>query len=331
MVLVLMVLMSRGEAQTTLQCDSGAVKVRAGVNTLPETLAGNTTYCLTESGVYTESDNQWRITNPNVKLQEASGVEAEMRGTIIPTEAADGFIFKGIYLDGSYGQQEAPRYDKCPLGCDTYATRAMFIDGADNFRLTGGFEITNRAPSGNTARAGQCILVTRQGSTGGVIEDGFVHHCGQIPRNNHEHAMFIGGLRNSVIRDMLVWEYADRGLQAYPNTNNVDVIGNVFAGGNSYAGMLTDGNATDVDMIGNVSAYNSTWNFYSGPESRGSGNDLGNNCFGPTKKVKTDASVREFGSVVANPLFDSSLADGIVKVTNRDCAAKLPERSRFRP
>ena len=318
-------------------CDA---TLQPGTDTVPETPSANTVYCL-RAGNYYEGDKTFRITNPNVTFRSYPGETAEIRGTIRPTPTGDGFTLGkpgtvwpnldgGVVVDGSYGNQNQPGYQKCPFGCDTWATQGIFVE-SDNVTIVGN-EIKNRRPNGDTALAGQCVLITgTSDSDNSLIAGNFIHHCGQIPRNNHEHALYISGLQNSRIANNLVWEYADRGLQGYSSPFNVDVVGNVFAGGNASAGMHTSESATDVNMVNNVSAYNKDWNFYSGPTSSGSGNHLTGNCFGPQRLVKTDASVIESGSVTADPQFDSSIADGIVRVTNPECAAKLPAGSRFRP
>jgi hypothetical protein len=151
-----------------------------------------------------------------------------------------------------------------------------------------------------------------------------------VPRNNHEHAIFASGMHDGEFVDNLVWEYADRGFQGSAAPRDVLVSGNVFAGGD-HAGMHTNAQASGVLMRNNVSTNNGSFNFYAGPRSRGSGNGLSGNCFDDDAPVRLDPSVSgSNNTTVDEPGFGSSLKDGVVKVTNPACAAKLPAGSRFK-
>jgi parallel beta helix pectate lyase-like protein len=319
-------------------CD---VTVPAGADNVPETPAANTTYCL-RGGVHTEGDRLWRVTNPGVQIRSYPGETAEMRGSIRTFETGTGFTLGqpgtawpntqgGVRVDASYGVQREPGYNECPLGCDRHSTQGLHLD-ADGLTVEGN-SISNRRPNGDTALAGTCVLLPDGADPGDAsIRGNFVHGCGQLPRNNHEHAIYASGLHDSVIADNLIVGSADRSIQLYAAPRSNEVVGNVVSGGND--NFVFGSQATAQNVRNNVVVNAADDNVYDGPKLSGAGNRFDGNCAwlpGGAGGVSTGPGLSASANVTAHPRFDSSPGDGVVKVTNPACAAKLPAGSRFRP
>lgn len=66
--------------------------------------------------------------------------------------------------------------------------------------------------------------------TGIVIEDNRIHDCGALPPANHDHGIYLAVANRTVIRDNLIYDNADRGVQLYPAAQRTRIVHNVIAG-----------------------------------------------------------------------------------------------------
>jgi hypothetical protein len=297
--------------------------------------------CLRD-GVYTDPDQEFRFTNA-VTLKSYPGELAELRGSIHPMEGAAGFVLgdkgaewpegDGLRIDLSYGVQKVFSPDKCPLGCDTYNTEPIHWD-SDGGGIYAN-DISNRDPSGDTARAGMGILMA--GNTtdvvGTEIDGNYLHHCGQIPRNNHEHCMYLSHLRDGTVTDNLIYDSADRGIQNYSSPPNIVESGNLVVATHD-TGVNACGGATDISMHNNVVVLSGNDDFTTCPAYNGSANSFTDNCTwmadGTSGIVGTD-NVTVADNVTVDPQLQADWSTGTAKVANPACAAKLPPGSRFLP
>ena len=329
-----------GAAALPPGCD---VTVPAGADNLPESPAGNTTYCL-RGGVHTESDKEWRVSKPGVQIKSYPGETAEMRGSIRTFDTGTGFTLGqpgtawpntqgGVRVDASYGVQKEPNYGTCPFGCDRYSTRGLHMD-ADGFVLAGN-EVRNRRPNGGTALAGMGVYVTGGSdgqNRGGVIDGNWIDDAGQIPRNNHEHAIYVARGTGLKITGNLITDSADRNIQLYPNADSTTISGNAILGAS--VGITLDVDSAQNAVRNNVVANAASNNIQAGPTLSGTGNVAVDNCVwkpGGSSGLSPGPGLSITRSVVADPRLDGTWNDGAVKVTNPTCAAKLPAGSRFRP
>jgi parallel beta-helix repeat protein len=83
---------------------------------------------------------------------------------------------------------------------------------------------------------------------GVVIENNRIHGCGLMPPQNHDHGIYIASSRNLVIRNNLIYDNADRGIQLYPNAQRTRVVGNVIDGNGE--GVIF-GNRTNNTLVKN--------------------------------------------------------------------------------
>jgi len=65
---------------------------------------------------------------------------------------------------------------------------------------------------------------------GTVIEGNRVHDCGRLPPTNRDHGIYVAHASNTMIRDNLIYDNADRGVQLYPDATGTVVTGNVIDG-----------------------------------------------------------------------------------------------------
>jgi hypothetical protein len=303
------------------------VTVAAGADNVPENPAASTTYCLS-GGVHTEGDKEWRVSKPGVQIRSPTQARpprcAALSGPSrrAPTSPwATGTAWPnargGVRVDAPYGAQKEPNYGKCPFGCDRYNTRGLHMDG-DGLTVEGN-SIHNRRPNGDTALAGTCVLLPSGSSPGNAsIRGNFFHGCGQqLPRLNHEHAIYASGMHDGVIADDLIVGSADRSIQLHAARRSNEVVGNVVSGGN--VNFVVDSRATTQNVHNNVVVNAADDNARSGASLSGTGNRFYENCTwlpSGASGVSTGPGLTASANVTANPRFDSSLEDGVAKVIN---------------
>jgi hypothetical protein len=284
----------------------------------------------------------FRFRTSNVTVKSYPGELAQLRGSIRTINSIWNFVLgdkgaewpagDGLRIDASYGLRKQSTPNKCLRCTDRVHTQGIHWDS--DFGGIYANSISNRAANGDTTRAGTGILISGGKNPRRVRIDGnFIHHTGQVPRNNHDHAIYASGMIGGSITDNLIYDAANRSIQMYSHPRGVLVAGNLVAY-SRHAGLYSNSAATNILFRNNVSVFNSTWNYNAGPTSTGSGNRLIGNCFwspGGSARVRLDSSVTALNNVTAIPRLNSGLSDGVVKVTNPRCAAKLPAGSRFRP
>jgi hypothetical protein len=297
--------------------------------------------CLHE-GVYYDPDKQFRFTNA-ATLKSYPGELAELRGSIRTKETAAGFVLgdkvtewpegDGLRIDFSYGVQKVFSPNMCPLACDTYNTVPIHWD-SDGGGIYAN-DLSNRDPSGNTARAGMGILIAG-GTThviGTEIDGNYLHHCGQLPRNNHEHCLYVSHLRGGTVTDNLIYDSADRGIQNSSAPQNDTVGGNLVVATHD-TGVNVCGTAQGVNVHNNVVVLSGNDDFTTCPGYNGSANSFTDNCTwmadGTSGIVGTD-NVMVATNVTAGPQLQADWSAGTAKVANPECAAELPPGSRFLP
>jgi hypothetical protein len=314
---------------------------KPGVNTVPEAAPAGSMVCL-HGGIYRASDSVFRFRTSNVTVKSYPGELAQLRGSIRTINSISNFVLgdkgarwpagDGLRIDASYGLRKPFTPNNCPRCTDRVHTQGIHWDS--DFGGIYANSISNRAANGDTTRAGTGILISGGENPRRVQLDGnFIHRTGQVPRNNHEHAVYAAGMIGGSITDNLIYDAANRGIQMYSHPRGVLVSGNLVAYGRD-AGLHSNSAASNILFRNNVAVFNRTWNYSAGPISTGSGNRLTANCFwnpGGSARLRLDSSVTASNNVTAKPRLDSGLGDGVVKVTNLRCAAKLPAGSRFRP
>ena len=83
-----------------------------------------------------------------------------------------------------------------------------------------------------------------------VIENNNIHDCGVLPALNHQHGIYVAAARNLIIRDNLIWNNADRGIQLYTDVKGTEIYGNVI--NNNGVGIIisgADGQTTSDTLV----------------------------------------------------------------------------------
>ena len=324
-------------------CD---IVVKPGTGTIPVSPAAGSVVCL-RGGVYqhsaTRSANELLITSDNVTYKSYPGELAELRMGVQIAGSATGVVVgdsraqwpegNGLDIKLHFGPRKDASYGQCPLGCDAFATQSFHWAGDGGGIYAN--KITNRDPSLNTYDAGICVFMSGSSNPVGVTVDGnYLYSCGQLPRDNHEHAIYANGMTGGAITDNLIYDSADRQIQMYQHPSDVTISGNLVAQGNQ-AGINTNEDASNIDIFNNVVVLNDDKNYYSGTNPIGGGHILTDNCTwmtDGTSGVQYDPSkVTASGNVTAAPQLQANWDTGVVKVMNPACAAKLPPGSRFLP
>jgi putative cofactor-binding repeat protein len=61
-----------------------------------------------------------------------------------------------------------------------------------------------------------------------VIEDNRIHDCGRMPATKHDHGIYVADAKRLIIRDNLIYDNADRGVQLYPRAEHTRIVHNVI-------------------------------------------------------------------------------------------------------
>jgi len=121
-----------------------------------------------------------------------------------------------------------------------------------------------------------------------VVESNRIHGCGEVPRDNNTHGIYVSSSVKALIKHNLFYDNADRGVQLYPDSQETTVEGNIFDG-NGQAGNFggdppyaSSNNKYEhnvmANSIGSAEGENGPgWNLYSDGYA-GSGNVAYLNC-----------------------------------------------------
>jgi parallel beta-helix repeat protein len=157
---------------------------------------------------------------------------ATLRGELRIERPATGTIVEDLTLDG-----RNRRHNFNPI---------IFADQV----VLRGNEITNEHTT-------NCIHLARYFDhpppRGDVIENNNIHDCGVLPPSNLEHGIYVAASRDLTIRNNLIWNNADRGIQLYTDVKRTQVYGNVINGNG--VGVIMSG-AGGVSASGTLIAHN---------------------------------------------------------------------------
>ena len=231
------------------------------------------------------------LSSQNVTLTSYPGERATLAGRLVINRDANGATIVDLTLDGNSGDGPSPTVN---------ASGVVFR----------GNEVTN-------GHRGICFVLgdDEYGEANDtLIENNRIHDCGRLPATNHDHGIYVAHASGTVIRDNLIYDNADRGVQLYPDADDSLVTGNVIDGNG--VGLILSGNDTresENNLIEHNLITNSTirYNVESHwPGSVGSGNIVRQNCvFGGARDdgeggIETPAEGFEASdNLIADPLY----------------------------
>jgi parallel beta-helix repeat protein len=213
---------------TTTTCDRVASitgsDAAAGTTTAPfrsaqklvSSLSSGQTGCL-RAGSYT-GNNQVKVSTPGITLTSYPGERAQLVGRLWVAQEAPGVTITGLDLNGRNTNN---------LPSPTINAKDVKLIGND---------ITND----HTAI---CVSLGSQDTWGRadrtLIENNRIHDCGRLPASNYDHGIYVVAADDTVIRNNVIYNNADRGIQLYPDAQRTRIVGNII-----------DGNGTGVIMSG---------------------------------------------------------------------------------
>jgi parallel beta-helix repeat protein len=179
-----------------------------------------------------------------------------------------------------------------------------------------------------------CFVI---GSSGGrasatVIERSRIHNCGQLPRRNKQHGIYVENAEGTRIVGNLIYENADRGIQLYPNAQHTLVERNVidgngtgiiFSGGD---GVASNDNIVQYNIISNSRVRADIESWYPSGAPLGVGNVVRNNCLfgGRTGTIaQGDGGFTATANVVANPMYANAPAGDFRVAPTSPCSRVL--------
>jgi Right handed beta helix region len=304
---------SASECTTTIS--SGSIENAA------KALPNGQVLCV-RGGVYTEGDKRLNLSVSGTssapkKIKAYPGERVELRGAIIGTGSH--WIIEGLFVDASYSPvMTTPGKD----GPRTNTDQAIKWTGGTNLRFDS-VELINRRSDLNPDLAGSCVFFGGTKPTNITIENSSIHQCGQLPRTNHEHCLYLGHSSGLTVRNNWVYDCADRSIKLDPDTDNALVVGNLVDSDHQ-AGITLDQSANNDTVQNNVVDTPNGKTIFTGNNYAGSGNAVIDNCVWATQ-VALAGNVTQRGNFLADPLISGHT------VTNLSCAAKLPAGSPFRP
>jgi parallel beta-helix repeat protein len=215
----------------------------ATVGQLVNALAPGQIGCL-RAGTYS-SDREVDIRTPGVMLESYPGERATWNGRIVIL-APDVTIAR-LNLDGTSGPLFTESRDRQCQAVGGCTLPSVSVNGP-HARIYSN-DITNRR--------GICINArTYAGMTPDRfdIERNRIHDC--KPADNHVHGIYISDGADGLIKDNVIFDNGDRGIQLYPNAKHTTVVDNTV-----------DGNRTNIELGSNASGNVIERNIFSFPST----------------------------------------------------------------
>ncbi len=229
-------------------------------------------------------------------------------------------------------------------GADFVSVSHLMLDGknsrslpsptvnADNVTFYGN-DITND----NTAI---CLLLGSDwgGADEAVVAQNRIHDCGRLPATNFDHGIYVALSSGSVIRDNLIYDNADRGVQLYPAAKNTKVHNNVIDGNGQGIifsgdhGVASTGNVVEHNIISNSRIRYNVESWYPEGNPIGRGNRIRRNCIYGGKRGRVDGGIESprvgftaSRNIYSDPLYRSRAKQDFRLQKRSPCKKLLPE------
>jgi hypothetical protein len=196
--------------------------------------------------------------------------------------------------------------------------------GDSNSWLLDSVELVNRRTPDNS---GTCVFGGT--SRNAHLTHSWVHQCGELPRTNREHGVYVANSTGMLIEHSWFSDIADRAISYHSNVVGARTRGVVVDSRNGAPAFLIGG-AQDTLTENSVAYDTHTWSVNVGPGGGGSGNIFRNNCW--NKPAEAAAGISYSNNLIATPTFSYTPNLRPLKVTGpSSCVAMLPADSPFRP
>ncbi len=237
-----------------------------------------------------------------LKLQSYPGERARLLGRLVVTDSANFVSVDSLDLDGS----TAP--DCAPGTCTILPSPTVNGDYV-SFRDV---DVTNQ----NTAICFNLGSSKYGRAKGPAITDSRIHHCGRLPRTNHDHGIYVSAADGARISGNMIYRNADRGIQQYPESQGTLITDNIIDAngeGLNFSGDSATASSRNVVRHNVISNSRARWNVEANwPGPIGTGNDLSQNCVWATNPrsyynskggVQSPKGFVAAGNVIGNPSF----------------------------
>jgi parallel beta-helix repeat protein len=223
-------------------------------------LSAGQTVCF-HAGTYQTSQQSLSVRAAGVTVTSYPGETATLLGSLRIERTATGATVEDMKLDG-----KNPNNLFNPL---IYADNAVLR----------GNEITNEHTT-------NCVHLAHYydapAPANVVIEDNNIHGCGSLPSTNQEHGIYAAASRNLTIRNNLIWDNTDRGIQLYTDVEDTHIYGNVIDDNGEGIIMSGDGDeaasgtVVEHNLITNSDIRHNVESFF--PSRVGTDNVVRDNC-----------------------------------------------------
>jgi parallel beta-helix repeat protein len=173
-----------------------------------------------------------------------------------------------------------------------------------------------------------------------IIENNDIHDCGVLPAQNHQHGIYIAASRHLIIRNNLIYDNADRGIQLYTDVRDTEIYGNVI--NNNGVGIIISGAGGETtsdtqihnNVITNSNIRHNIESWYESGTNPGTNNVVSDNCIYGVSSGSFYAGRDNSGigdqvgftarnNVVANPRFADAAGGNFALQVDSPCAAIL--------
>jgi parallel beta-helix repeat protein len=349
----------RYAAQTGSDSNSGTYSAPyKTAEKLVRSLSAGQTGCL-RGGTYTEGDNRVTVSKGGtsdtnrIVVQNYPGEKATIRAQVKVNLRASFVTFRSsgglwnLVLDGTGGPVTQKRSNR-----GRYNTDGSPLIQANNTEWIG-LDITKRnreLSSSELYRTGVCVHIG-EAVSGTRIEGSKIHGCGvmhdqeddsYIPNyfgpgedldnrasgSPDNHGMYVSNTSGTTyIRDNLIYDNGERGVQLYPDAHGVLIEDNVIDGNGE--GLVYNGRSSNNTVKRNIFSFaNYDWNAYDAKALGGTGNKFENNCAWQrdgTSGLRLSAKITVSGTVVANPLYRDRANGDYTLAPDSRCLGKGPD------
>ena len=275
------------------------------------------------------------------RLAEAlsSGQTGCVRGTV----SGEAWVYRdGIRLTSEPGQR-GRLLGVLEIWGDGIVVEGLDVHGPESLRRPTpsiyGDDVTFR--DNDVTNGDICLALGTDGHHGDIlvervlVQGNRIHDCGQLPRTNNDHGIYVEHTLDARIVDNVIVDNADRGIQLYPNAQRSVIEGNVIDGNgvgiifSGVSGHASSGNVVRGNVIGNAQARNAVESWYPDGGPVGRDNLVERNCVYGDKQISAAAggfTARENRSVTDPGFVDAARRDLRLTDTSpcRDLLAAAP-------
>jgi parallel beta-helix repeat protein len=163
-----------------------------------------------------------------------------------------------------------------------------------------------------------------------LIQGNRIHDCGTLPAANHDHGIYVESSTGAQIRENVIYNNADRGIQLYPDAQDTVIEHNIIdANGEGVLfsgdfGVASDNNTVAHNIITNARLRDDLESWYPAGNPTGQGNTAQDNCVWSAANEIIETPATGFAAtnnIITNPEY-ANPATGDYRINSTSpCAA----------